>query len=114
MSLHFELLIDVPQHLLYQTLITITKLKIHCQVSDGVISSSIEHQPLGLGCTKPMLQLHKSFVVPSQVVFECDITAWIGCGVAGNNILLISPAEMHTPCFPQLNLSLIHLILVYL
>jgi hypothetical protein len=52
LSLDFEELIDVPQHLLYQTVIAVTELKIHCQVSDGIISSSIEHQPLGLGCTK--------------------------------------------------------------
>jgi hypothetical protein len=46
LSLDFEEPIDVPQHLLYQTVIAMTELKIHCQVSDGTISSSIEHQPL--------------------------------------------------------------------
>jgi hypothetical protein len=75
--LAFNELIDVTQHLLYETVIAITELRIHCQVSEGTISSSIEHQPLGLVCTKPMLWLHKSFVVPSGVVFECDVTAWI-------------------------------------
>jgi hypothetical protein len=55
--LDFKEPIDVPQHLLYQTAIAVTELKIHCQVSDGIISSSIEHQPLGLGCTKAMPQL---------------------------------------------------------
>jgi hypothetical protein len=58
LSLDFDELIDIPQHLLYQTAITITELNIHCQVSDGTVSFSIEHQPLGLGCTKAMPRLH--------------------------------------------------------
>jgi hypothetical protein len=39
----------------------------------------------------------------------CDITAWICWGAANDNIHLILPAETCTLCFPEFNISLVHI-----
>jgi hypothetical protein len=56
-----QLPINLPQYLPIKTAIAEPKPKIHGQVSDGTISSSIKHHPIQLVCTKPMPQLHQSF-----------------------------------------------------